>query len=785
MRLRSVPILGLLLALALGLIPALAGPAHAATVALDGTVTGLDASGTSVAVAGVYVEASGSDGAPLDPRVYAYTGANGAYQLTLPQTGSYRIDIACPSGAACAQDYAPEPTVVRSFSAPTTLDATLDRWGRITGTVKRNGVATGWPNGRISASNDARDYWSSEYPGVTVDANGRFTIDKVAPGTVAVTGSEPYGTDAALSAIDGQTFAVAPGATSDITLAVEDWPGLYVRAVDPAGAPLAGLRWNVFSRPVGGTWDAGLQMGPLTTGDDGRMSHRITDKTREYTVCFYDDYSSAPPAERRLTRCLGNSPDLAGATVWRYSAGQPKLKQDVALPLPFTATPAPTISGTAKVGSTLTASAGAWAPAPTMTTYEWFRSGVATPVATGTTYPLVAADAGHTLTVRVTGQKTGYQTTSKTSAATATVTEGAFTAAPAPTISGTAKVGSTLTANAGAWAPAPTTTTYEWFRSGVATPVATGTTYPVVAADAGQTLTVRMTGARAGYATTSATSGPTSAVALGAFTTVPTPTVSGTAQVGSTLTAEPGTWSPAATTTTYQWLRGADEVPGATGRTYVLTELDAGATVTVRVTGARDGYAAVSATSVASAQVADGGFSMIPTPTISGAARVDATLTANAGTWVPAATTTSYQWLRRGVAIAGATGASYRPTAADVGAPLAVRVTAARDGYTPSTVTSNATAPVALAAFAQAPAPRIKGKGKVGAKLTAVVGAWSPAPVTTRYQWYRNGKRIKGATKASYKAVRGDRGRRITVVVTRTRPGYASLSRTSAALRVR
>lgn len=92
-------------------------------------------------------------------------------------------------------------------------------------------------------------------------------------------------------------------------------------------------------------------------------------------------------------------------------------------PTPGTLTTSkPTISGSPVVGSTLTANAGSWGPAPVTLTYQWYRDGVAIPNATSSTYAVATADVGARLTVTVTGTKTGYTTAARTSDQTAVVT---------------------------------------------------------------------------------------------------------------------------------------------------------------------------------------------------------------------------------------------------------------------------------------------------------------------------------------------------------------------------
>jgi len=83
----------------------------------------------------------------------------------------------------------------------------------------------------------------------------------------------------------------------------------------------------------------------------------------------------------------------------------------------------------------------------------------------------------------------------------------------------------------------------------------------------------------------------------------PTPVIAGTAQVGRTLTGRPGTWGPAPVTLAYQWLRGGKAISGATKSTYKLVAADAGAAVSLRVTGSKPGFAAVARTSAPTAAV--------------------------------------------------------------------------------------------------------------------------------------------------------------------------------------
>jgi hypothetical protein len=62
------------------------------------------------------------------------------------------------------------------------------------------------------------------------------------------------------------------------------------------------------------------------------------------------------------------------------------------------------------------------------------------------------------------------------------------------------------------------------------------------------------------------------------------PVISGTTQVGSTLSTTNGTWTGSPTGYTYQWKRAGANISGATSSTYLLASADNGTVITVTVT---------------------------------------------------------------------------------------------------------------------------------------------------------------------------------------------------------
>ena len=240
------------------------------------------------------------------------------------------------------------------------------------------------------------------------------------------------------------------------------------------------------------------------------------------------------------------------------------------------ATGAPTISGTAQVGQTLTASTSDISDsdglADAIFTYQWIANDGTEDTdiqdATVSTYTVGADDEGKTIKVRVNFTDDGGNQETRTSAVTVAVAAIPNSAATgAPTISGTAQVGQMLTTSTSGISDsnglANATFTYQWIANDGTEDTdiqnATGSTYILATADEGKTIKVRVSFTDDGGNQETRTSAVTVAVAaIPNSAATGAPTISGTAQVGQALTASTSGISDsnglANATFTYQWL---------------------------------------------------------------------------------------------------------------------------------------------------------------------------------------------------------------------------------------
>ena len=303
------------------------------------------------------------------------------------------------------------------------------------------------------------------------------------------------------------------------------------------------------------------------------------------------------------------------------------------------ATGAPTISGTARVNETLTASVSGIADADGRAgasfEYQWIRGNTDIEGAADSSYTLVSADAGETIEVRVAFTDDAGHEESLTSAATDTVAAAAanetltasFSDVPAE------HTGEEFTFRLGFSEELAGDFSHETLRddafevTGGSVTTASRTAPPsnqewaiTVEPDSDDAVTITLpkttdcgaTGAicTGGDDPKPLSNSPAATVAATAANTPATgaPTISGTARVNETLTASVSGIADAdglaGASFEYQWIRGNTDIEGAADSSYTLVSADAGETIEVRVAFTDDAGHEESLTSPATDTVA-------------------------------------------------------------------------------------------------------------------------------------------------------------------------------------
>ena len=480
------------------------------------------------------------------------------------------------------------------------------------------------------------------------------------------------------------------------------------------------------------------------------------------------------------------------------------------------ATGLPTVSGTPQVGVTLTADVAVITDADGLDrvsyNYQWLAGDANIQHATARTHTPGVSDVGKTIRVRVSFTDDRGNAESLTSIATAAVLATVPTAPLGLTVTTGDQVqeldaswqapssngGSTVTGYRVQWKEAAD----SWDTAAdVSRATVTGTTHTITGLTGGVEYAVRV------MATNGAGDGPASAEARGtpaAENNAPTglPGISGTAQVGETLTVSTSNIEDEDgldnVSYRYQWLRndGTDDadIAGGTGSTHTLADADQGQTIRVKVSFTDDRGNEESLTSAATGTVlARANTPAAGLPTISGTPQVEQTLTADTSSITDEDGLTNasyaYQWSAGGSDIDGATGSSYNLTASEQGQTIQVQVTFTDDANNEETLTSQATVAVAAAPNRDATgAPTIGGTPQVGETLTADTSGITDADgltnVSHAYQWSAGGTDIPGATGAGFTLTASEEGKTIQVRVTFTDDRDNSETLTSAATTV-
>ena len=552
-----------------------------------------------------------------------------------------------------------------------------------------------------------------------------ITLDPVAIAVSIASASEPPNPTAQTSAsfsfsvndtvsavqcaLDGAAFGACTSATTQTYTSLATGSHTFtVEAIDSTGhATSASYTWTIGSAPsnsgaapsISGSTVAGSTLTAVAGGWSGSPAPTFS---YQWNQCDGAGANCSPISGQTgssyVTQPGDVGSDFTVSVTGTNGFGSSTVTSSAVGPVgtvPSNSGASPSASGSTAVGSTLSALTGGWSGSPSPTfSYQWNQcdaSGAScSPIAsaTGPTYTVQPADAGHKLSVSVTGSNSHGSSTATSSAVGPAGTAPSNSGAP-PSISGSPTSGSTLTASPGGWSGAPTPTYgYQWEQCSAAgtgcgaIAGATGQSYVVQPSDAGHTLTVAVTASNV-IGSAGATPTAVGPVPLPPGVTGAPPSISGTGRVGQTLTAAPGAWS-GSPTFTYQWLRcaatggGCAAITSATGQTYLLAAPDAGHTIEVVVTGTN------SSGSNSASSPPTGIIQQLPAnttaPSISGTAAVGRTLTASNGSWTGyPAPTLSDQWMRCNTAgescvFTGATASSYKVSGADVGHALRVYV---------------------------------------------------------------------------------------------------------------
>lgn len=143
----------------------------------------------------------------------------------------------------------------------------------------------------------------------------------------------------------------------------------------------------------------------------------------------------------------------------------------------------------------------------------------------------------------------------------------------------------------------------------------------------------------------------------------------------------------------------------------------------------------------------------------------------------------SYQWLRDGRTIGGATANAHVVTAQDEGHALRVRRIVRVSGHERVHATSAELSILPPVPTVVRP-PGIVGTAQVGQTVRLVPGAWSSPPAFTRIEWLVAGTPVPGATGPSFTPRPADLAQQLQVRVTASTPGGSDVQAISAAVKV-
>jgi hypothetical protein len=239
--------------------------------------------------------------------------------------------------------------------------------------------------------------------------------------------------------------------------------------------------------------------GQATPAADGTYSFGPLD-VGQYRIGFYDDRDEPAYRSQFYNNVVTDDPqDAAITTLSLTTAPVTGINGGIGL-LTLTDVPTPKIVGDKYVGGEISADLGDWESEDVAIAYGWIRNGVELSVEDDY-LELEAKDLGAKFVLKIYTQADGYVEATRTSAE-ITIARGKLGAAT-PKITGSPKVGSTLKAVVGKWDTKKVKFTYKWLANGKVIKKATTSKFVVPAKYKGKKITVKVTGKKTAYVTSS------------------------------------------------------------------------------------------------------------------------------------------------------------------------------------------------------------------------------------------------------------------------------------------
>ena len=398
-----------------------------------------------------------------------------------------------PAGGVSQQNAEPEN------SAPTGLP-TITGMARVDETLTADTTGINDADGLDNVSFSYQ--WLADDTDIPDATGSTYTLAEGDEGKtikVKVTFDDAAGNGETLTSAATAAVAAAPAATP-LTASHEDAPASHdgqdsftfkLRFSEEVELSYLTLRDHAFT-VTGGTVDKAQRLTPgsntgwtITATPDADADADVTLALPAATDC---DASGAV--------CTAGGKKLSAALTLTVPGPEPPPQQN------SPATGAPTISGTARVDETLTASTAGIADEDGLVNvsygYQWQADDADIAGATGATYTLTDAEQGKAVKVRVNFDDDAGNEETLTSAATSPVAARPNNPATgAPAIGGTAQVGETLTVSTSGIADEDGLVNvsygYQWLADDTDIADATGSTYVLEEGDEGKTVKVKVT----------------------------------------------------------------------------------------------------------------------------------------------------------------------------------------------------------------------------------------------------------------------------------------------------